>query len=201
MKGNKHFWTPLVLMILTGMLAGALPASAERPEHGIGKWLQEVGVFAGYTKSGLKYQGDLEAIPVGMRFGFDLKPFLEKFGWSPKGMFEVMYEAFISTIYSPRDNVELGASVFLKYSYPLTSRLFPFIEIGSGPYYMTLSTYEQSTQFNFISQGGAGLTYFLKKDLAVNVEYRRRHVSNASIKSPNAGIDGDVYLLGLSLYF
>lgn len=197
---KKRYLLP-VLMIFLLLFFPTCKACAERAEQGLGKWLQEAGVFAGYTKSKLKYQDAMEAIPMGVRFGFDLKPFTEKFGFSPKGYFELVYEAFVSPIYEPRSNVEMGLDIFFKYAYPLTSKLYPFIEIGSGPYYMTLSTYEQSTQFNFISQGGAGLMYFIRKDLAVNFEYRRRHVSNASIKSPNAGIDGNAYLVGLSLYF
>ena len=175
---------------------------AERASEGLGKWLQEVGFVTGFLEGDLKYQDDLSAVVLGMRFGFDLKPFTKKlFGFEPKGLLELVYEPFINTITGPRANVEVGLPLFFKYAYPLTQKLYPFVEVGTGPYYMTLSTYEQSTQFNFISQGGAGLSYFIKDDLSVNVEYRRRHVSNASIKEPNGGIDANVYLVGLSLYF
>ena len=191
------FLSVCVLLIFCAAPAGF----AERAESGLGKWLQEAGVFAGYSESGLKHQHDMQTIPLGMRFGFDLKPFTEKFGFSPKGILELVYEPFISPIISPRSNVEFGLDVFLKYAYPVTSRFYPFVEIGTGPYYMTLGSYEQSTRFNFLSQGGAGLMYFVRKDLAISVEYRRRHVSNASMKSPNAGIDGNEYLVGASLFF
>lgn len=174
---------------------------AERPAQGIGQWLQEFGVFSGYLKGSLKRQKDLNAVPVGLRFGFDLKPFTKKFGFEPKGMLELIYEPFISAITEPDSNMEMGLPVFFRYSYPLTSKIYPFVEVGTGPYYMTLHTYEQSTQFNFVSQGGAGISYFFKENVAINVEYRKRHVSNASIKSPNGGLEADIYLLGMSYYF
>ncbi|MFH0941147.1 MAG: acyloxyacyl hydrolase [Candidatus Omnitrophota bacterium] len=174
---------------------------AERPAQGIGQWLQEFGVFTGYIKGGLKEQKDFNAVPVGLRFGFDLKPFTKKFGFEPKGMLELIYEPFISAITEPDSNMEMGFPFFFRYSYPLTPKIYPFVEVGTGPYYMTLHTYEQSTQFNFVNQGGAGISYFFKENVAINIEYRKRHVSNMSIKSPNGGLDANVYLLGMSYYF
>lgn len=180
---------------------GACEENEPPDREGIGKWLQEVGFFTGYIKGSLKNQDDLEVVPTGLRFGFDLKPFVEKFGIHLNGMFEILYEPFINTIIGPHKNVELGCAFLYRYSYPLTSRFYPYIEAGSGIYYMTLSTKEQSTQFNFLNQGGGGFSYFLRDDLALNVGYRFRHVSNCSIKHPNDGINADVYLAGMSYYF
>ncbi|OIO36504.1 MAG: hypothetical protein AUJ74_02100 [Candidatus Omnitrophica bacterium CG1_02_44_16] len=192
-----------VVLALVFCLSCYAPQScfAERPAQGIGQWLQEFGVFTGYMQGSLKQQEDLEAVPVGLRFGFDLKPFTKKFGFEPVGMLELIYEPFISAITEPDSNMEMGLPFFFRYSYPLTSKIYPFVEVGTGPYYMTLHTYEQSTQFNFVSQGGAGISYFLKENVAINIEYRKRHVSNASIKSPNGGLEANVYLLGMSYYF
>lgn len=197
-KRARNVILVLSLFLLCLNCAGV---SAERPDEGIRKWLLEFGVYTGYLSGELKQQDDLEAIPLGLRFGFDLKPFTKKFGLEPKGMLEMLYEPFISTIFEPRSNAEMGLAFLFRYSYPLTSNFYPYIEVGSGLYYMTLSTQEQSTQFNFIDQGGAGFSYFLRKDLALNVGYRIRHVSNCSIKEPNNGINANVYLVGLSYYF
>ncbi|MDD5019113.1 MAG: acyloxyacyl hydrolase [Candidatus Omnitrophica bacterium] len=189
------------LVFLLVLSCAVSPVFAERAQEGIGQWLQEIGFFGGYISADLKYQDDMEAVPLGVRFGFDLKPFTKKFGWEPKGMFELLYEIFASSIFAPHANAEMGAGFMLRYSYPLTQKFYPYIEVGSGLYYMTLSTYEQSTQFNFASAGGAGLTYFLRDDFAINAGYRRRHVSNASIKEPNGGIDANMYIVGASWYF
>ncbi len=143
----------------------------------------------------------MQVIPLGLRFGFDLKPFAEKFGIRTKGLLELVYEPYIGGIISPDSNVEFALPFFLKYGFPLTDRFYPYIEAGTGPYYMSLQTYEQSTQFNFVSAGGAGVIFFLKDDLALNAGARYRHVSNASIKEPNGGIEAWEYLLGVSLYY
>lgn len=176
-------------------------AGAEKPTEGIGQWLSQVGVFTGYIEGDVKYLDDLQAVPVGMRFGFDLKPFTRKFNFDPKGMLEIIYEPYIAGILTPEQNAEFGLPFFFRYSFPLTEKFHPYLEVGTGPYYMTLGTYEQSTQFNFVSAGGAGLTYFFREDWALSVGYRMRHVSNASIDKPNGGLEANVYTAGVSYYF
>ncbi|MFH0877721.1 MAG: acyloxyacyl hydrolase [Candidatus Omnitrophota bacterium] len=174
---------------------------AEKSEEGIGKWLQEVGVFAGYVSCGLKGQDDFQAVTTGMRFGFDLKPFTKKFGFEPKGMLELLYEPFISYISQPKDNADLGLGIMFRYSYPLTEKFYPYVEGGSGLYYMTLKTREQGSQFNFVDQAGGGFLFFLKENIALNAGYRIRHVSNFSVEQPNDGIDGHVISGGVSIYY
>lgn len=66
---------------------------------------------------------------------------------------------------------------------------------------MSQHTLEQSTQYNFLPQAGAGLIYFLKPDLGLNLGYRYRHLSNSSLKRSNKGINVDMILAGLSLYY
>jgi len=196
----KKAWVFSAAVLL--LCSWGLPAaSAERPTEGLGQWLQEAGVVVGYADGSLKRDLDFDVASVGMRFGFDLKPFTEKFGFEPPGMLEIIYEPTIGAITEPESNVELALTMFFRYAFPMTQKLYPFVEVGTGPYYYTLHTYEQSTQFNFMSAGGAGLIYFLREDWAVNAGYRRRHVSNLSIKEPNGGIDANVFTLGLSYYF
>ena len=97
--------------------------------------------------------------------------------------------------------MEFGLAFLIKYGFPFTEKLYPFIEVGTGPYYMTWSTNTQSTQFNFDSQAGLGILYFFENHWAVNTAFRYRHVSNAAIKKPNGGIESLVSLLGFSYYY
>ena len=191
----------VILVLFLLLLIVTTSVFAERPAEGIGKWLQEVGVFTGYMNGSLRAQKHFESVPVGLRFGFDLKPFTKKFGLDPKGMLELVYEPFINTITQPRTNAEIALAFLLKYAYPLTEKFYPYIEIGSGFDYMTLHVYEEGMQFNFVDQGGAGIYYFFKKDLALNLGYRFRHLSNCGTAKPNAGIQSHEYLVGLSYFF
>ncbi len=203
MKKSRGFILLLAVLGIIFISSSSVSAEeTEKPKEGIGKWLQEVGLITGFIDGKLKNQNNFNAAVLGVRFGFDLKPFTKKmFNFEPIGLLELVYEPFINPVTSPESNVELGLPVFFKYAFPVTQKFYPFIEVGTGPYYTSLSTYEQGTQFNFISQGGVGLSYFFKKDASINVEYRRRHVSNAGIKEPNGGIDANVYIAGVSWYF
>ncbi|MGE5279607.1 MAG: acyloxyacyl hydrolase [Deltaproteobacteria bacterium] len=173
----------------------------DRPAQGLGKWLEEVGIAGAYTHGGLKGGLDFGSASIGVRFGFDLKPFVKKFGLQPPGLLEIVYEPTAGTITQPLYNIEVMLPVSLRYAYPLMEKLYPYVEIGTGPYYFTLHTYEQSTQINFMSIGGAGFLYFLRDDLAVTVGYRRRHISNGSVKEPNGGIDANAVTFGVSWFF
>jgi opacity protein-like surface antigen len=197
----KRFVGFVVILFIASCVFVTVNAFAQRPQEGLGQWFQEFGAYTGYIHGELKEQKDLAAIALGLRFGFDLKPFTKKFGFEPKGLLELVYEPFINPITGPHGNVEMGVGMLLKYAYPLTKKLYPFIQAGVGPYYMTLHTYEQSTQFNFIDQGGAGFYYFFKDNVALNVEYRYRHVSNAGIDHPNGGFEASDYLAGMSWYY
>ncbi len=190
-----------VLLFFCGIFfisGGAFPQEAA---GGLGLGLQEVGFLTGYGKGDLERQKTLEFIPLGVRFGFDLKPLGKKLGWEPKGLLEFVCEPYLGYNLQPQDNMEFGVAFLLKYGFPLTEKLYPFIEVGTGPYYMTWSTDSQSTQFNFDSQGGLGLLYFLERHWVVNAAFRYRHVSNADIKKPNGGIQSLVYLVGFSYYY
>lgn len=163
--------------------------------------LREVAFTSGFAWGNLKEQDHYEVIPLMVSLGFDLKPILAKIGLYTKGLFNINVEPFLGYVISPNNNAELGCSFLLKFAYPLTKKIRPYIEGGSGLIYLTQHTREQSTQFNFVDQGGVGLSYLFKDNLSLNVGYRFRHISNASIKEPNSGINSDMILCGVSVLY
>ena len=76
-----------------------------------------------------------------------------------------------------------------------------YFKIGVGAVYMSQHTEEQSTQFNFVPQTGVGVHCFIKENTALSFEYRLRHLSNCSINQPNNGIDAELFLAGVALFF
>ena len=144
-----------------------------------------------------RYQGF--QLLVGIEF--DVKPLLNKVWINTKGRADFILEPFINTISTPGSNVEAGSNFLLQYVFPLHEKVQPYIKGGLGVLYMSQHTLEQSTQYNFLSQGAGGIQYFIKDNLALNLEYRYRHLSNASIKHPNSGIDSNMYLCGFTYFF
>src|SRR6185437_5436119 len=84
---------------------------------------------------------------------------------------------------------EFGCNFGIQYMYPLSKNIYSYINIGSGPHYITVHTYRQATGFIFSDNMGAGLYFFFSKTLALNTTYRLRHMSNANTRMPNEGIN------------
>ncbi len=163
--------------------------------------LSSVGVLSGYMTGDLKTQDDYEVIPFMVSFGFDAKPLAEKIGIHTEGILEFQVEPFLSPALEPEKNLETGINLLLKYGFPLSEQLVPYIKFGAGPSYMTLHTYEQGTQFNFVDSAGAGLSFKIKDRMYFDCEYRFRHLSNCSIDDRNGGINTHTILGGFSYRF
>ncbi|MBD3246848.1 MAG: hypothetical protein GF333_07580 [Candidatus Omnitrophica bacterium] len=165
--------------------------------------LDGIEVLSGYFKADLNQNDeDYEGIPLLVGFNFDGRPLLEKAGIETAGRFDLIIEPFFNTMTSPgHTDIEVGSNFLFKYVFPLTESIQPYVKGGVGALYMSEHTREQSTQYNFLPQGGAGFHVFMDEKTALSFEWRFRHLSNASIESPNSGIDGNMFLGGISFYF
>ncbi len=164
--------------------------------------IQSIEFLTGYIEAPLKSKDDYELLPLFLALNFDGSEFLSKIGIrNTKGEFCGVIEPFINPVISPRYNIEVGVNFLGKYTFSLSERVRPYIKAGVGVVYMSLHTREQGTQYNFLPQVGVGVSYFLNKKTALNFEYRYRHLSNASFKKPNAGIDAEIFLAGLEFVF
>jgi len=155
------------------------------------KKLISIDYFSGYGYAKLERQDDYIFSPFCIDFTYPI-PFSKK-----DSQFQFQLEPFFSYVSQPDTNAEIGLSFFFKYRFFKEEKLQPYIRFGSGIIYITQDTYEQSTNYNFVSQLGTGLSYFLKNNFGVAVEYRYRHISNAGIKEPNSGIDSRLFLFGI----
>ena len=173
----------LVLFAVSPVWSGTgSPPPAEKPH----KWLREVGLLTGYGIASLdKKNADYEVIPVLTQFGFDINPLARKLHIDPRGTVECVVEPLMNVVISPDTNAEAGCSLLLKYSDHITSRIAPYIEGGFGIIYTTQHTHEQGTQYNFLSQVGVGLQFFLNEKFALTGGYRFRHMSNAGLDDDN----------------
>lgn len=163
---------------------------------------QSIEYLFGWGSAPLKEKSDYCFIPLVIGLDFNFKPLVKKLGINPYGLVQFQIEPFLSNIYQPNANLEAGNSFFLKLGLlPDNYRIQPFIKGGLGLIWMSQHTREQSTQFNFLVNGGAGLHYFFTRDNAFTLEYRYRHLSNSSIKQPNSGINAQVVIAGIAKFF
>lgn len=201
----------IVLFILFGLTPLlSTPCTAAETEQGIKPVesakkgsLQAIEVLTGFSWGNLvNGQKNYNFIPISVSFDFNLKELTKKIKFNPKQLLQFQIEPFLGFISSPKSNFEGGTNFWLKIGlFPDDWKIQPYGKIGVGLDYMTLHTQEQSTQFNFTEQAGLGLHYYFTKNTALTVEGRMRHLSNASIKQPNHGINSYYGLAGISYRF
>ncbi len=165
-------------------------------------WAQ-IEILSGFGLARLRYhQGDYRIVPFFVDFDFDLKPLVEKKGINYPGLLQFIIEPFASYVIDPRKNAEAGNNFAIKIGLvPDDWAIQPYFKGGLGVMYLTEHLRGQATQFNFDEYAGLGLHYFFTKKLALTLEYRYRHISNAGIKEPNDGIGTNIGLCGISYFF
>lgn len=165
--------------------------------------LHEIGLLSGYAfmSEEINHSEDFQAVLLSLRLGYDIKPWVKKIWPNFPGELQFDIEPYIDPIVEPDSGVEAGSALLFKYSYPITKRLSPYIEAGSGLIYSSQHTFNQSTQWNFLDQAGGGIAYMLTDRASVSVGYRFRHYSNCGMKEPNGGVNSQVILCGVSYLY
>jgi hypothetical protein len=168
----------------------------------VSKYTAKIEFLTGYGLAKLREKGSYRLMPIFVDFNFDLKPIIPQKIANCLGLLQVGLEPFVVPVFDPNGNVELGNNFTIKIGLlPETERFQPYVRCGIGFIYLTQHTREQGTQFNFNEFGGAGVHYFLKKNLALTLEYRYRHTSNAGMRDPNSGINTNFALCGIATTF
>jgi hypothetical protein len=198
---KKLFIFLFACLLLISFFSNAWSDSSSEPlKEKKCKSLMEIGLLTGYGSESID-TGHYEIIPILPQFGFDINSFIEKMGMKPKGKFEFIIEPLMNVVINPDTNVEAGFSLILRYGDHITKKLKLFCEGGLGTLYTSQHTKEQGTQYEFLSQAGMGLQYFLTKKVALTGAYRFRHMSNAGASNVNSGINHDLFLVGLSMFY
>ena len=118
-----------------------------------------------------------------------------------RGNWELLADLFGGYQFSPEGAYFVGLSPHIRYNFATGSRFIPFIDFGAGATATDIREPDLSTTFEFNLQGGGGLHYFLRDDLALTFQWRFIHFSNAGIEYPNTGVNNSTFLLGLSWFW
>jgi lipid A 3-O-deacylase len=122
------------------------------------------------------------------------------------GNYELLGEIFGGGIFQGPGKVEAGATLFIRYNFiQPQARIVPYMQIGGGGIYTDISERESrglvSLPLNFNLQGDGGLRFMLNRRDFLLLEAGYRHVSNASIKLPNRGVDSVGGEVGVGFFF
>ena len=88
-----------------------------------------------------------------------------------------------------------------RYHLATGTRLAPYIHFGAGGTTTNIKGPDLSRGFQFNLEGGAGLNYFVTKQVALSAEYRFFHLSNAGFAYPNRGVNAHLFCGGISYWF
>ena len=114
---------------------------------------------------------------------------------------EWVSEVILSSITNNTRTMEAGVNpLFFSLRYDRGQALVPFVEGGEGVLYSDLLRERLGSRFQFSSQAGGGLHWFLDEDLAVTAAYRLRHMSNGGIDRQNSGLNTDFYMIGVTYF-
>ncbi len=183
----------LLSILLVTADCGALPALAE-DRTGVQEW----GLLSGYGPS----DDDIFLVPLFGRAAWLLPEIVDKplheydlnLKWAVEGWVAGVFDA-------PGDAFEAGiAPIVLKLDYDAGQRFVPFAIGGLGAMYTGLQGHNLGGPFEFASFFGVGLHTFLTDNVALTLSWRIRHISNAGIKQPNAGLNTNFFLIGLESF-
>jgi hypothetical protein len=118
-----------------------------------------------------------------------------------RGNLEFRIELFTGSQFSPTADWFVGLTPHLRYNFATGTRWVPFLDAGAGVTATQIGPPDLSGTFEFNLQGGGGIQYFLKDNLALALDVRCNHWSCAGISEPNKGLNGVTVLLGVNWFF
>jgi hypothetical protein len=104
------------------------------------KSLEAVEFFTGFGTGDLREKEDYRLVPFFVDLDFNLKPLIQKLNLKPRQLIQFQIEPFVSGVFQPQSNVEIGTSFLLKIGLlPQTSKFQPYLKGGVGIVYIALS--------------------------------------------------------------
>jgi hypothetical protein len=182
------FITCLAIYTLFGTLS--LSAQTTHPRF------RSAGVVVGY---GHEINIDTRYNPI-----FFAGDFSWQFGKEERKSFLAFYlEPQFNLVATRRPvDIEFGTNIGVRFYQKVSPTFYLYQMLGSGPHYITADLPRQAKGFIFSDNLalGAYTRISAKKSLYLNLQFRIRHISNAGIKLPNAGVNTLNFLVGLAKF-
>jgi opacity protein-like surface antigen len=186
------------------LLACVVPAAAAMDAESVltkGTWALGLQVGGGQQNNVENHRtiSGVSFVNIEPRLGYF--PF-EQFGkgWL-KGALETGLEGWFQYYLEPDTATAEGLKLALRYHVLGFGPLVPYIEAAGGAGGTNLKVREIRSTFTFVVEAGAGVSYFVTREMAINAGYRFQHLSNGHTASSNRGVNSDSGIIGLTYYF
>ncbi len=218
MKIQNRSWWSVIAAVLAGLTAVCGRATAAESnlnfqdpavslwEGGVGEGFRkgthevDASVAFGLGMPILGSQGHHHWVLGMIDFGWMFSRVVAKDHWY-RGNWELIGEAFGGFQYHPEHAYLGGVAPLVRYNFATGTRWVPFVNAGAGVTWTDIRDGDLSTKFEFNLQIGAGVHYFLKDNLSLDIQYRFIHISDAGISTPNLGVNDSNLVLGASWFF
>ncbi len=190
-------FSPRVLLLpalLLAVLLTSWPSAAAEDRSGVQQW----GLLSGYGPSS---RDNIFIVPLFGRAAWLLPDFVDEPLHAVDLNLKWVVEAWVAGVFDGQDAFEGGVNpITLKLDYDAGQRFVPFGIGGVGAMYTGLQGQDLGGPFEFDSFIGVGVHTFLNDHAALTLSWRIRHISNASIKQPNRGLNTNFFLVGLEFF-
>lgn len=162
----------------------------------------ELGLLTGYgiSHSGFgETRSQVQTWDAILRGGFFLSDEVGKGSWY-QGRHELLLELPYHMAVDRDARSMVGGYLLGSWKFTGFDSLSPYLFAGGGPLFVDMGLESMGTRLCFSYQGGTGLQYFIKRNLALQAEYRYHHISNAGTATPNEPINSSKVLFGISLF-
>jgi lipid A 3-O-deacylase len=128
--------------------------------------------------------------------------FFDPFGSSWwRGALELGVEGWLQFYTEPKGATAFGLKTGARYHFIGLGRLIPYVEGLAGVGGTSLNVREIDSNFTFVLEAGAGLSFMVTDNLAINAGYRFHHLSNLGIEKPNGGVNAHEGVVGVSMFW
>jgi hypothetical protein len=162
------------------------------------------GIIIGSAFSNEKFDGGIHYMPIQFIYKLNYPVFKNQFS-KRSNLFLHIEPQFNLVIYGSRlDAFETGVNLGFTYNYLIAQKWIAFVGLGAGPHYLSKETSKLAKGFTFSDNFMLGIRKRVKiKQANYEIEFqtRFRHMSNAGLKQPTAGIDAFLFLFGISRLF
>jgi hypothetical protein len=199
-KTVRRFALIFATLLLLSSAADARAADpSPAPTLGRDSFFTEVGFITGFGYGTLT-EGDYLPVPLIVHLGVDMKR------WFPslqdhRGVLTAFLEPQFNLVFGAEFDIEGGASIGLKYRYPLNDSVSVYGLYSAGFLFITVDTVDQANGLNFANAVGIGLYFNIMPGAALDLGFRFRHVSNADLRDPNCGIDSYFGTIGFMISY
>lgn len=163
------------------------------------------GEYAFLTGYGITHRGfgdtrtQVETFDMILRYGRFLSDEVGKGHWY-QGRHELLLELPYHLAVDHGGRSMAGGYILGSWKFTAPEQLVPYVFAGGGILYVDLGLPTMGTRLDYSYQGGTGIQYFIRKDLALMAEYRYHHISNAGTAEPNEPLNSSKFLIGVSFF-